>query len=653
MTISQSEAKTIVKENLNDFLENYMGRDLIRQGNSYITNCINPEHADNHPSMSVATGKEGLPYYHCFSCGASGDTFNAIGIAYNLDNFRSQAMKAYDIYGLDVENSIAKEFVIEQKPNKTLQNTITEEQIEALKMNFQENLKVYVNNLSKSPYLENRGISEETAKSLNVGYDERDNSIIFPTSDLTFSSRKIDADQKERYKKSKNVIDDQRANFFGYEEALNSAGDVVYIVEGEIDALSIYEAGGQAIALGGVTLATQFYNRLEGDKRKQNKTFIVALDNDEAGDRASDVLAGKLHKGQISQYKLNIYQGYKDANDMLKADREQLEANISMLKTKEGRDAFLQEQKRKAYEAKSASSKLQAFIDGIADSINTPVVSTGFNGLDNALDGGFYEGLYILGAVSSLGKTTFILQIADQIAESGQDVLIFSLEMAESELMAKSISRNTIKEVIARNGDSKNAKTSRGITSGARYAFYNAEEHDIIEKATNKYATYANNIYIVEGMGNVGYEVIRDRVKEHIDATGKHPIVIVDYFQILAPSNERATDKQNIDKNVTELKRVSRDFKVPVVAISSFNRQNYNNKVTMEAFKESGAIEYSADILMGLQFKGIGDNGFSALEARRKDPREIEVVILKNRNGAIPDAIPYKYYPMFNYFTED
>ena len=81
-----------------------------------------------------------------------------------------------------------------------------------------------------------------------------------------------------------------------------------------------------------------------------------------------------------------------------------------------------------------------------------------------------------------------------------------------------------------------------------------------------------------------------------------------------------------------ELKRISRDFKTPVIGISSFNRDNYNNAVSMQSFKESGAIEYSSDILIGLQLKGAGqkdENGkpFDPTEAKKKNPREIELVI--------------------------
>ena len=156
----------------------------------------------------------------------------------------------------------------------------------------------------------------------------------------------------------------------------------------------------------------------------------------------------------------------------------------------------------------------------------------------------------------------------------------------------------------------------------------------------------------MEGIGNIGVNEVRTMVEKHIQVTGNTPILIIDYLQILAPSNERATDKQNTDKAVLELKRISRDFKMPVIGISSFNRDNYNNPVGMQSFKESGAIEYSSDVLIGLQFKGVGESGFDANEAKARNPREVELVILKNRNGQTGTKLELDFYAMFNYFEE-
>ena len=312
---------------------------------------------------------------------------------------------------------------------------------------------------------------------------------------------------------------------------------------------------------------------------------------------------------------------------------------------------------KEKYLETSTDNYIQDFINGIADSVNTPYVPTGFKNIDKALDGGLYEGLYIVGAISSLGKTTLVTQIADQVAKQGHDVLIFSLEMARSELMAKSISRHTVIEVLDKGGDMKNAKTVRGITAGVRYPNYSDTEKELIKNAVLAYSEYAKHIYITEGVGDLGAQQIRETVEKHVQYTGNTPLVIIDYLQILAPYNERATDKQNTDKAVMELKRISRDFKTPVIGISSFNRDNYNNAVSMQSFKESGAIEYSSDILIGLQLKGAGqkdENGkpFDPTEAKKKNPREIELVILKNRNGQTGTKIALEFYPLFNYFTE-
>ena len=141
---------------------------------------------------------------------------------------------------------------------------------------------------------------------------------------------------------------------------------------------------------------------------------------------------------------------------------------------------------------------------------------------------------------------------------------------------------------------------------------------------------------------------------------------MIDYLQIIAPADMRATDKQNTDKAVLELKRLSRDYSIPVIGISSFNRDNYTAPVNLASFKESGAIEYSSDVLIGLQYEGMDYQEGEADKAREKrirelmkeavdagkagKPQKIQVKILKNRNGSKGDTL-LDFYPMFNYFT--
>jgi replicative DNA helicase len=153
-------------------------------------------------------------------------------------------------------------------------------------------------------------------------------------------------------------------------------------------------------------------------------------------------------------------------------------------------------------------------------------------------------------------------------------------------------------------------------------------------------------------MGDIGAAEVREIAETHIRVTGNKPVIFIDYLQILVPGDVRGSDKQNTDKTVFELKRLSRDFKIPVIGVSSLNRENYTTAINMSAFKESGAIEYSSDVLLGLQLMGAGQSGFDVNDEKKKEPRKIELKVLKNRNGATGDSVYFDYFPKFNYFRE-
>lgn len=596
--------------------------------------------------------------WKCFSCNEGGDIFDLIGKYEGIADHSEQLKRAGELFGVTIDSYRAtaqEDFREYQKQPKTEQYTHNNIHTNTATADYTQFFLQANKDIEKTSY--HRGLSLETLNRFKIGYVENwrhpkapnaptSPRLIIPTSKESYLARdtreQIPEEQKPYSKSKVGSI-----HLFNA-KALQNATKPIFIVEGELDALSIIEVGGEAVALGTTTKVKSLLELLKTKKPEQ--PLIISLDNDEAGEKAYRELAEGLKGLDIPFYRLNPAGEYKDANEALQGNREALRQAVE--EAEHIQDEAEQAQ-REAYLNTSTAHYLQSFIDGIADSVNTPYIPTGFKKLDTVLDGGLYEGLYIVGAISSLGKTTLITQIADQIAQAGQDVLIFSLEMARTEIMAKSISRHTLQQVLSSGGDIRNAKTTRGITTGKRYENYNKTERDLINGAIVAYSQYAGHIYISEGIGDIGAEQIRDTVKQHILFTGNTPVVIIDYLQILAPYSERATDKQNTDKAVMELKRISRDYKTPVIGISSFNRANYKEAVTMEAFKESGAIEYSSDILIGLQLKGAGKKDFDANEAKKKSPREIELVILKNRNGSTGDKLGYRYYPLFNYFEEE
>lgn len=608
--------------------------------------------------------------YKCFVCGLSEDIIGLWKLHTGQTDDKEAFNSLYSYYGIqaDTRPTAQEDFreSTKSKPkmNDTQSSIHTTTYTQADAPNNMDYYRECQKHITETDYPQKRGLSAEVIAKYMLGYDAHYSkgtggkvwqALIIPTGSSSYVARNTDpeAEKKDRYRKN------GASQLYNTKEALGQDAQPVFIVEGELDALSIVEVGGQAVGLGSTANYKKLLERLQ--TQKPEKPLILALDNDEDGQGTTE----KLINGDPSQnitglealgvpyIRASLYGEEKDANSLLLKDRGALQEGVrkAIEEALSAQEEELEAQKEE-YLKTSTASHLQEFIDGIADSVNTPFIPTGFTALDNMLEGGLYEGLYILGAISSLGKTTLALQIADQIANAGEDVLIFSLEMARAELMAKSISRLTILDVLQNNGNIRDAKTTRGITTGTRYQYYSKVETDLIQRAITAYGAYAGNIYIHEGIGDIGTEQIRETVKKHILFTGKKPVVLIDYVQILAPADIRATDKQNTDKAVLELKRLSRDFKIPVLGISSFNRANYSVAVTMEAFKESGSLEYGSDVLIGLQLKGAGSKGFNANEAKQKNPREIELVILKNRNGATGKTISFEYYPLFNYFKE-
>ena len=644
------------KETAKGYLESYLRDKGINTGRPF--NCLNPEHQDKHPSMSYDRQRKKC---HCFSCGADYDLFDIIGIDYGLTDQAGIFKKAYEYCGITVDRPA--------EPPKQRKGTTV-----------QDDIKKWQDQFTGSPaaeYVKARGLSEDLAKQYGLGYaaefktqNEGEDgkrayatwrALIVPTGSESYTARNIDQPQVPA---EKNRIRKRGASVIFNSKALYEAQKPVMIVEGELDALSVIEAGGEAVGLGSTSNYSQLVRLIE--EKQPAQPLILALDADEAGQKTEKLLAEELTRLQTAFYRYNPYGTAKDANEALQADREGFIAEVAAAQN--AQEAELEaaaEAARHEYLKTSAAEALGDFIGGIGERANTPAISTGFANLDAVLDGGLYEGLYIIGAISSLGKTTLALQIIDQLAQQGQDCLVFSLEMARSELMAKSISRLTFLAA----GDRKLAKTTRGITAGARYEHYSPDEKKAIFKAMDQYGDYAQHIFIHEGVGDIGVRQIRDTVQRHISVTGNKPVILIDYLQILAPYNDRATDKQNTDKATLELKRISRDFKIPVIGISSFNRDNYTAPVNNASFKESGAIEYSADVLIGLQYEGMDYSSQDKSEgarqvrireliksmnekARTGQPQRLQAKILKNRNGSKGEAL-LDFYAMFNCFKED
>lgn len=152
-------------------------------------------------------------------------------------------------------------------------------------------------------------------------------------------------------------------------------------------------------------------------------------------------------------------------------------------------------------------------------------------------------------------------------------------------------------------------------------------------------------------------------VDDYVKVTGKVPIIMVDYLQIVQEDSQM-TDKAKIDSITKRLKILQRKHNAVVMVISSINRANYMLPIDFESFKESGSIEYSADVVWGLQLQIINDQAFTQAKgvsqkrrmiamAKAASPRKVELVCLKNRYGIASYNCGFLYYPQFDLFTPD
>ena len=575
--------------------------------------------------------------WHCHACGEGGDLFDLIGKYEHITDFKDQLKRAGEILGMETDIRQEQKAVKKEEPKKPAED-------------YTAYYEACNRQLGEINYLRRRGISDETADKYSIGYDRHYTrytggaawtALIIPTGKGSYIARNTDpdADKDQRYRKIGS------SEIFNV-DVLDTATEPVIVVEGEIDALSIIEVGGRAIGLGSVSNVSKLIERMK--KRKPKCTMILSLDADDRGKEASEKLSEAFSEMGIPYYEINASGAYKDPNEALMNTPDSFKEKIGRMMTDP--EEAEREQKKYEYQKNAAVFQLRDFYNEILYGEPTPAIPTGFREMDRKLDGGLFPGLYTIGGIPSLGKTTVALQIGDQIAQKGNDVLIVSLEMGREELIAKSLSRDMAKIGYETRVDTSYMKTTRGILRGAKN--YLPKEKDLLEQGIDSYSEYAEHIFIFQGMGDVSAETIRKKVAEHTAYMGKAPVVIVDYIQIMAPADIRDSEKRATDKNTVELKRISRDFNTPVIAISSLNRSNYKTPISFEAFKESGGIEYGSDVVLGLQLKGVGEKSFDVNRAKKQLPREIEIVILKNRNGETGATLDFKFYPLFNLFDE-
>ena len=284
-----------------------------------------------------------------------------------------------------------------------------------------------------------------------------------------------------------------------------------------------------------------------------------------------------------------------------------------------------------------SASKSSAFVEYFAAAFDSDVTEmktyadrkTGFENIDAVQF--FTPGLYVIGATPAAGKTTFCWQLLEQLARQGETCFYCSYEMSRLELFSKSLARELFK---------RNANT--GLTAAQiRRGGWSVE----LDYAREDFSSSQIDLRVLELQDETVDELLK-LLRPLCTDKAKAPVVCLDYLQIM-PTGREST-KLGIDETVRKLKKFQRDTNTTFIVISSFNRTNYAQEVSFESFKESGNIEYTADVVWALQLnvmneiKGgdpISESRRKINAAKKKQPRQIQLKCLKNRQGTNYDCL--------------
>ena len=312
--------------------------------------------------------KDGIRW-KCFSCDKSGDVLDLVGYVEGIEGFKNQLRRAGELFNIHI------------KSDYLLKNTFTHEKLSKFgeKMIKSEN-NDYTNffkeahaNIHKTDYAHKRGLSDEILRNFMVGYVESwkhpnapenvsgsPRLIITITRNIYFAldTRDIIQEFQKMYAKTKVG----GSNIFNAKALKSNLNQPIFVVEGEIDALSVMEVGAVAVGLGSTSNIQKFIDLVSDSELKC--PLLLALDHDIAGKNAQEKLAKKLKEKNIPFKFASLVNGdIKDPNAMLMKDRE----TFSKLVAKALENS---KSEKERYLNLSAGKNLQNFVDGITDSVN-------------------------------------------------------------------------------------------------------------------------------------------------------------------------------------------------------------------------------------------------------------------------------------------
>lgn len=555
---------------------------------------------------------------NCFSDKGE-DTIGALKIIWNCGEFEVIKRIGYDIEPYHTQETQ------ETQIYKQLHDHKEKNDYSAFYLKAYEELK---NTPDALEYLYKRGITDESIDRFKLGYCKSwtsDNTnyrrsleghkpinyytkrIIIPRSKNTYTARAIDPTEpnyNELYKKQIEGFQNTLFNLKAIE------GATPFVVEGEIDAISLYQAGANdVIAIGSITNTGKFLS--EARKHPEN-VYILAFDNDRdkedgsnPGKQAQINLAQDMEKYGLDFINIDpakIYGISKDGNEAYIRDKEGLKKAINTLQIEAQKLKTIRDEERiEELKKRTGQGMVNDFLFKVKTKDFKPI-PTGIKDIDIALEGGFTrKTLVMLGAAPGMGKTALAQWIFENMAIAGHDVLYINLEMDRNQLLARSISRIAWKYDQI---DISALQVLRGYD-------WTERQQEIILKSIDLFSKNIapKFIYNPDGIDNKISNILSVMESEtsRIKAQGRNaPIICIDYLQLI--DHESKDTIEGMKSVIFKLKDFAKNNDTIVFCIMANNRaSNKLGSSNLESGRDTSAIEYSGDVMLGLVYTAIED----------------------------------------------
>ena len=599
ITMDRQRASEIVRSRLDDY--------LIKKGlplNKKFR-CLSPTHPDKHPSMEYDKKRNNV---HCFSCHVSYSIFDLIGMDYGLTETADIFNKAYELYGITIDDSREKRPTEPRNDPQRVkvspeQEKPTESPTDAAesKPDFTEyykSCKEHINDPAAQAYLSFRGISKETAARYWLGYDPAKHLLIIPAARSFYAARDTTGRAKNRYDNPAGVS----VSLFNKAALQNADGRPVFITEGAINALSIIEAGGEALALNGAGNWRKVIEELK--TRRTRSTLILCLDNDDAGEKAAAQLADGLRELNISFVNGNVNGDHNDPNEALTSDRA---AFIEAVQTTA---------KEIQYPGLLTTARAIATLEAVDEHyLEMPHFKTFCDMVKLKT-----HDSVVIAADTGAGKSSLALNFLHDLQEH-YPALYINLEMDEATILQRLVAIHTGIELDRIEGYKHDANTRAEVNAA------------IAEITARKEIQLLEDIYDLKEI---------EKQIQAATAGRKEPtMVFVDTGLLVTLPNKNASRYERFTQISEELRRISRLNNVVMFVLLQQNREGKKEdqkQPTNSSLKESGSWENDATKIMFLW--------------ENPQTHGKELVITKNRSGRTGN-IKLNYEPHTQKYSEE